>query len=352
MLIDWLTLRYPLDDSLGVNLHQRLRDYMGVTVNIDSNGVEKWRKHSLDIDTLRSDCAGLFWSITGDGKQYFLNVGASPASIEFDGLNVFGSPDVEHCAKVLLNHVSVGLGAILPHWRKWQCRRLDITANYDMGSPAQVKQALRLLLATDAPRRRTNSDRKGGDSVYWNPSSDLKSGKAYHKGAHLRFLKKKGGFDCVTDEQLDLADNLLRLELKLGSRWFRRLRDAGHEWQDITLQVLKHQHHSFFKTLVGDSVIEVNDMGTLLVELQKVCPTPARALAVHKTFALIKTLGYTQTQHSIPRATFFKHCVFLRAAGLSSADLCAGKVLELRMKTLLISEPVTSWEHLRARKAA
>ena len=101
MLIDWLTLRIPLDDNLGVNLHQRLRDYMGVTVNIDSNGVEKWRKHSLDIDTLRSDCAGLFWSITGDGVQYYLNVGASPASIEFNGLNVFGSVDVEHCAKIM-----------------------------------------------------------------------------------------------------------------------------------------------------------------------------------------------------------------------------------------------------------
>ena len=351
MLIDWLTLRIPLDDNLGVNLHQRLRDYMGVTVNIDSNGVEKWRKHSLDIDTLRSDCAGLFWSITGDGVQYYLNVGASPASIEFNGLNVFGSVDVEHCAKVLLNHVSVGLGAILPHWRKWQCRRLDITANYDMGSPAQVKQALRLLLATDAPRRRTNSDRKGGDSVYWNPSSDLKAGKAYHKGAHLRYLKKKGDFE-VMDEQLELADNLLRLELKLGSRWFRRLRDAGHKWQDITLQVLTHQHHSFFKTLVGDSAIEVNDMGTLLAELEKVCPTPARALAVHKTFALIKTLGYTQTKHSTPVRTFTDHCHFLRAAGLSSADLCAGKVLELRMKTLLISEPVLSWDDLRRRKAA
>ncbi len=352
MLIDWLTLRIPLDDNLGVNLHQKLRDCMGVLVNIDSNGVEKWRKHSLDIDTLRSDCAGLFWSITGDGKEYYLNVGASPASIEFDGLNVFGSVDVEHCAKVLLNHVSVGLGAILPNWRKWQCRRLDITANYDLGSSAQVKQALRLLLATDAPRRRTNSDRTGGDSVYWNPSSDLKAGKAYHKGAHLRYLKKKGDFDVVTDEQLELADRLLRLELKLGSRWFRRLRDAGHEWQDIKLQVLKHQHHSFFKTLVGDSAIEVNDMGTLLAELEKACPSPAQALAVHKTFALIKTLGYTQTMHSTPRATFFKHCAFLRAAGLSSADLCAGKVLELRMKTLLISEPVLSWDDLRNRKAA
>lgn len=351
MLIDWLTLRIPLTPELGENLYARLRACMGITVNMDCHGVEKWRKQTLDIDTLRSDCAGLFWSITGDGVQYYLNVGASPASIENDGLNVFGSVDVEHCAKVLLNHVSVGLGAILPHWRAWQCRRLDITANYDMGSPAQVKQALRLLLGTDAPRRRTNSDRKGGDSVYWNPSSDLKAGKAYHKGAHLRFLKKKGDFD-VSEDLLTLADNLLRLELKLGARWFRRLAEAGHDWQDLTLKVLQYQHHSFFKQLIGDSAIEVNDMGTLLEELNKVCPTPARALAVHKTFALIKTLGYTQVKESTPKATFHKHCAFLRAAGLSSADLCAGKVLQFRMRTLLISEPVTCWDDIRNRKAA
>lgn len=347
MLIDWLTLRIPLTPSLGENLLKRIMDCVGITVNIDAYGVEKWRKHSLDIDALRSDEVGLFWTITADGESTrYLSIGASPSSLENAGVNVFGSADIEHCAQVLITHAAKALDAILPNWSKWQCRRMDITANYDMGSPAQVKQALRLLLGTDAPRRRTNSDKRGGDSVYWNPSSDLKAGKAYHKGAHLRMQNRKGNIVCG-DDFLTLADNLLRLELKLGARWFRRLHDAGHNWQDLKYSALEFNHREFFSKLIGDSNIEVNDMGTLLTELLKVCPTEGRAKAAHTCFALLKVYGFTQTREQMGRSTFDRHCKFLRAAGLSSADLCAGRVLELRKRSLVLAEPVMSWDEIR-----
>lgn len=346
MLIDWLTLRIPLTPALGENLLQRIMNCMGITVNVDCYGVEKWRKHSLDIDALRSDETGLFWTITADGESTrFLSIGASPSSLENAGINVFGSADIEHCAQVLIKHAASALNAILPHWSKWQCRRMDITANYDMGSPAQVKQALRLLLGTDAPRRRTNSDRRGGDSVYWNPSSDLKAAKAYHKGAHLRMQQRKGNIQCQ-DDLLTLADNLLRLELKLGARWFRRLYEAGHNWQELKYSALEFNHREFFSKLIGDSNIEVNDMGTLLVELLKVCPTEGRAKAAHTCFAQMKIFGYAQVKATMPKSTFDKHCCFLRLAGLSSADLCAGKVLELRKRSLVLADPVMSWDEI------
>lgn len=347
MLIDWLTLRFPLTPALGENVLKRVLDSLGTVVCVSAYGVEKWRKHALDLEELRSDELGLFWTITADGESArYLSIGASPASLENAGVNVFGSTDIEHCSKVLIKAASAALDAILPDWKQWQCRRLDITANYDMGSPAQVKQALRILLGTDAPRRRTNSDRRGGDSVYWNPSSDLKAGKAYHKGAHLRFQQRKGNVDC-SDDLLMLADNLLRMELKLGARWFRRLHEAGRDWQKLTHANLIYNHHEFFSKLIGGSDIGVNDMGTLLVELEKVSPTKGYALAAHRTFALIKTIGYTQTKDSIPRATFSRHCQYLRAAGLSSADLCAGKVLELRKRSLVLEQPVLSWDELK-----
>ena len=344
MLIDWLTLRFPLTNDLGQNVLNRVLDCMGLVVSVGADGVEKWRKHALDIDKLRSDSEGLFWSITADSDSVrYLTIGASPSSIEHDGVNVFGSMDIEHCSKVLIRFASIALGSVLPDWSRWQCRRLDVTANYDMGSSAQVKQALRLLLSTDAPRRRTNSDKRGGDTVYWNPSSDLQAGKAYHKGAHLRFMQSKGRF-LLSDSTLQLADNLLRLELKLGSRWFRRL---VKDWRELTAPELCKVHQDFFSKLIGSNDVEVNDMGTLLNELEKVCPTKGRALAAHRTFALIKTVGYSQTKDSMPKATFMRHCAYLRDAGLSSADLCAGKVLELRKRSLVLESPVLSWDDIR-----
>src|SRR3989338_2627873 len=87
---------------------------------------------------------------------------------------------------------------------------------------------------TGAPRRKTASDNSGGDSVYWNCKSDLRSGKAYHKGAHLRYQMKKGNIVC-TQEQIEMGDRLIRLKLKLGARWFRRLET---DWRDLTAENL------------------------------------------------------------------------------------------------------------------
>lgn len=351
MLIDWLTIRILLTTDLGQNLYDRILKCLGLTVCVDSDGNEKWRKHALDIDKLRSDAQGLYWSITADGQsQRYLTIGASPSSIENEGLNVFGSTDIEHCSNVLIRHAGKALKAILPSWECWQCRRLDITANYDMGNAAQVKQALRLLLGTDAPRRRTNSDRKGGDTVYWNPSSDLQAGKAYHKGTQLRMLVRRNDL-CLDDETLDLSDNLLRLELKLGARWFRRY-EADQDWHTLTAYELTEIHHKFFFSLIGGGDVEVYDMGTLLKKLEIVCPSKSRALAVHRTWALIKTIGYSQTKESMPKSTWHLHCGYLRSAGISSAQLCAGSenlaiVIPFRKQALVLRDPVLSWSEIK-----
>lgn len=208
MLIDWLTLRFPLSGSLGYELNSRIMSAMGHMTKVSPHGVIEWTKPVPDWDAIRSDSSGLFWSITGDADSvYYLTIGASPSSLINDGLNVFGSLCVEDASMTLISFACRALGSILPDWRSWQCRRMDITANYDMGNSAQVKQALSLLLRTDAPRRKSNSDSKGGDTVYWNPVSDLRSAKAYHKGAHLRYQAKRGNV-CIDHELHELADRL------------------------------------------------------------------------------------------------------------------------------------------------
>lgn len=343
MLIDWLTLRHPLNDTIGTYVHEKVKDCIGKTFCTRPDGSIRWVKNDLDIEKLRSDSQGLFWSITNDGdSQQYLTIGASPSSLEFGGVNVFGSLDIEYGAQVLLSHARKALSAILPSFEHWQCRRVDVTCNYDLGNIAQVKQGLNLLLRTDAPRRRTNSDTKGGDTVYWNKTSDLRAGKAYHKGAHLRKQVRRGECECP-EELLDKADNLLRLELKLGARWFRRLEKVWHKLTDADLL---NEHQSFFGALIGQG-IEVKDMGTLLRELEKVCPTPGSALAAHKTFALIKSVGYTQTKQSTPKATFMRHCAFLRACGISSAELCAGEIIPFKVRKMVIAEPVRWWDEIR-----
>ncbi len=344
MMIDWLTLRYPLTPELGSVLYSRIKAAMGQVIKITVDGVIDWQKAVIDWDAVRSDSQGLFWSVTADSDSlYYLTIGGSPSSILNEGVNVFGDLDLKAGSSLLILTASNALDAILPDWSHWQCRRMDVTANYDLGSAAQVKQALRLLLNTDAPRRRSNSDKKGGDSVYWNMASDLRKGKAYHKGAHLRYQARKGNIVLSDDLHL-LADRLLRLELTLGARWFRRLSTA---WQDLTPEFLKAEFMNFFSSLIGCGNVEVSDMENLLIELEKVCPSPGAALAAHRTWALIRTIGFTLTKESMPVSTFTRHKRYLLDAGLSAADLGAGQVLQFRMRSLVIGQPVCSWHELR-----
>jgi len=336
-----MTLRYPLA-RLPDAIRDRIRGALGSIIMFDPDGVSKWEKPILDFEALRSDTPGLCWTVTGnaDGEQ-MLTIGASPAFLAH-GNNVFGSSCPRESATVLVRFAQRCLNAILPAPYAWECRRIDVTENYALGSLREVKQFLRQLMTADAGRAKAASG--GGDSVYWNKGSDLRKGKAYAKGPQLRNLLNQRKLE-ISDDCLDLADRLARLELTLGSRWFRRLQEEGRNWWDLTPEELQAQHEQYFGRFVGKQ--EVTDMGSLLEELEKVAPTKGRALAAHRTWAMIKAIGYELARESMPRATWYLHTKYLRAAGLSDADIGAGNVLPFRRREICIANPVRSWAELR-----
>lgn len=350
-MIDWMTLRYPLA-QLPPAICERIRSALGLMIMFGPDGVSRWEKPILDFDALRSDTPGLCWTVTGnaDGEQ-MLTIGASPAFLAY-GNNVFGPSCVRQCAGVLVRFASKCLASILPAPQDWECRRIDVTENYALGSVREVKQFLRQLMTADAGRAKAASG--GGDSVYWNKGSDLRKGKAYAKGPQLRHLVKQEKVQ-ISDDLVELADRLARLELTLGSRWFRRLAEDGRDWWDLTAEELATQHENYFGRFIGKQ--EVTDMGMLLEELEKVTVTKqgaqvtvtkSQALAAHRTWALIKAIGYELARDSIPRTTWFRHIAMLRSAGLSDADIGAGNVLPFRRREICIAQPVRSWAELRA----
>ena len=255
-LIDWLTLRLPLEKIQDEALSRRVRECLNTLHCADSDGCLVWSKQILDVDALRSDSSGLFWQLQSDGKRQYLVIGGSPASIQW-GVNVFGELEIQHCASVLIREASRELASVLPPFDRWQCRRVDITGNYALPDAASVKQALRQLSISEGGRRKASNDHRGGDSVYWNPSSDLTKGKAYHKGPQLRRLVRMGKLE-LAPSLLDLADRLLRFEHTRGARWFRRLQEAGKCWYDLTCQELIGFFTDFFGRLVDG--VEVKDM--------------------------------------------------------------------------------------------
>lgn len=345
-LIDWLTLRVPLNDSLGAALVERIRACLNSVQCVSAAGEVLWRKQALDIDALRSDTPGLCWMLQGDGKDEYLTVGASPASLQH-GLNVFGSCDIEACARILIQHAGKALHAVLPGPSSWQCRRIDITGNFGLPDSSSVKQALRQLCLADGGRRKATNHGRGGDSVYWNPSSDLAKGKAYHKGPQLAFLRRQGVID-VSDDLITLSDRLLRLEHTRGARWFRRLAQSGRSWLSLTVADLEGLFVEFFGRVVDG--VEVRDMERnellRLIETAN-ATTPGRALAAYHQYVSIRTYGFEVMKQSTPARTWYRNLKMLRGAGISDADLQQGNVIQFRPVRVVLAQPVTCWDDLR-----
>jgi II/X family phage/plasmid replication protein len=346
LLIDWMTLRIPLSDGLGSVLLSRIRECVNTITCVDSNGELIWTKAALDIDALRSDTVGLCWMVQSDGVAQYLSIGASPASLEH-GVNVFGSCDVQHCAGVIILHAQKALKAILPGIKFWQCRRIDITGNYVLPDAGSVKQALRQLSISDGGRRRATNKAKGGDSVYWNPTSDLVKGKAYHKGPHLVLLRRKGRIEC-SDEMIEMANRLLRLEHTLGARWFRRLGDCGKKWFDLTSSYLESLYMEFFEKVIGG--VEVVDMDRdELVERIKSANgiSEGRALAAFTTYRNIRQDGFEIVKSYMASRTWYLHLKYLRGAGISDSDLQMGNVVQFKPVRIILAKPVSSWDEIR-----
>lgn len=345
-LIDWLTLRLPLEKIQDQALQARVRECINTLHCTDTDGCLVWEKQVLNVDALRSDTIGLFWQLQSDGKRQYLVIGGSPASIEH-GVNVFGELDIQYCAGVLIKAAGKELLSILPRVEHWQCRRIDITGNYALPDAASVKQALRQLSISEGGRRKASTDHRGGDSVYWNPSSDLTKGKAYHKGPQLRRLVRLGKLD-LEDSLLALADRLLRFEHTRGARWFRRLSEQGVCWFDLTCQQLVGFFMEFFGRLVdGVEVVDMKRHELVEAIRQANQCTESQAEAAFATYRNIRADGFDVAKGFISRATWYRHLRMLRNAGISDAELVSGNVVQFRPVRVVLAQAVGSWEELR-----
>jgi II/X family phage/plasmid replication protein len=340
MLIDWLTLRTPISDIQEADLLALMPYLATLEVKNALTGEILKSKLVIDIDSVRSDFSGMVWSISSNGSTKYLNIGASPASLEH-GSNLFGSFDYQYCKQILLNHARKVLKGVMLFNDGWHCRRLDATQNYFLQTNYQVKDALHILRSSDGVRQKATV--QAGDSVYWGYTSKYRSGKAYDKWAQAielnRKAEKAGKPAIYTLEQLEIMRSILRLELKLGRQFF----DEHADESILTHEFLQREHEEFFNKFIGNA--EVTDMDSLYKSLQQTAPSSGRARAAYDTYLRVKQLGYEFTRESMSRSTFMLHKKYLLAAGLSESDLKSSNIIELRKRKINL-EPVYSWSHL------
>ncbi len=329
-VIDWLTLRCDRRYIRPADW-DRLAGRQGLLLKLDADGVMQWQMPTRE--SVRSDSHQLQIHASGDTLQ----ICGSPARVVSPN-NVFGTGSPVVAWAQMLDFVDRVCNVGMPRSvGLWKCSRIDVTLNYDLGSPAEVRQALQYLRHAEGGRYQV---RTMSESVYWGVGSRTKGAKAYHKGPHAAYQDKKQQAE-FSPEQLVACDRLLRLELALRGEFWRHARKAWHQW---TEGALEREHQNFFGRWIGS--MEVCEMDKMLDGLEEISPSRGQALAAYRTWSLIRAIGRREAEASMPKATWYRHLKLLRGVGLSDADLAEGNVIPFRRRVIELGAPVRSWGDL------
>lgn len=340
-MLDWMTLR--LDASLlPENIRQVLKENTARILKIDKDGNLEWESAARE-------------SISSDSHQITIKFGStleimgSPARV-IRGNNVFGSLSIRRCFKDMVLFVQRHFGIMFPlKIEQWKCTRIDITRNYAMGDYQSVLQAIDALKMVNVGRQKaTHYD----TTIMWGKGSSLHNGKAYAKGPDLkRNVNKKKAF--CTEEELEKAYQLLRLEYSLRRHMIERYFDTGLKWYDYSEAFLIELHDRYFSQFISE--IEVVDMDNVLELLLKnvgdgknQVPTERQAHNAYDCYMRCKTMG-KQVAKGTYRSTrtWFHHLKNLKNSGIYEVDLQPNNVVPLKRRQIVLSEPVSCWDDIK-----
>ena len=338
MLIDYLTLAIsPM--VLSREMYEALYSQQDTVLCMSPDGEVKWSKPTHQI--MRSDTHQITFRL-----DQTLDIMGSPA--HFMGVghdNVFGSMDIRECFHAMVSFVANRIGCELPlDPRLWKVRRVDVTGNFYLNTLTDVKQALSDLRHSEGGRYQVKT---AAETVYWSQGSRLRSGKAYAKGPHMEKMVKKKQFLEISQKQLDMLQGLLRIELQLGSQFWRKKKKQHQHWYTFTSKRFKAIFDEYFQPLIGQ--VEVSEMSDILDKLYEVAPTPRRAEAALNTWLRIKEYGLEKTRGKISRSKWYQDKKLLNQAGLGWSDFQQRRIVPFRRKTIILGDPVTSWDDLEHR---
>ncbi len=339
-MIDWLTLW--LDASL-----------------LDRDSMQRVLQNADRVQRINGLTGEVRWEtsvrehISSDDHNVTVNFGSrlqiqgSPARV-VSPHNVFGSLDIQECAKNMIDFVAKHHSIFIPkNLKLWSCSRIDVTQNYDMGSLSQGQQAIDYLKPLKCGRQKTSTY---DTSVIWGKGSSLHKGKAYLKGPQLRELVSKNNAR-VSEIELAKADRLLRLEYSMCRGLIHRLKESGRNWYDLNPEMLLFYHSDYFSKFI--STVEVVDMCNVLDMLlanvgdgENQIPSEGRARSAYDCYTRIRMTGYHTAKQTYGRSAWYTHVKNLGTIGLVAADLQPINVVPLRRRQIVLDQPVSSWDDI------
>jgi II/X family phage/plasmid replication protein len=326
-VIDWLTLRAPIDVPVNA----------GMVCSFTADGVVEWHapkrlqlegSHSATIQVRR---------FPFDDS---LEISGNPAKF-LQGHNLFGSDDLPGLSRAFVLAVCARLGHRLTPSELQAIdaglltlTRIDCTQSWDFDSLPRALNVIRSLASQGyfAYRGRGSMTREG--TVYWNQRSRRLAGKAYAKGHELQAHKLP--FDLAERDRLsDFAQGLVRFEFTLRSMYLKRKNlHVCQNWP--TLGVTPESIHA---ELMADLSVTANEIpGDDLEQL------PAKLRLVYGAWKEGKDV-----RRYCSRATFYRYRKQLLPFGIDLAALQPSKEEPasnvVPMRVTLVGKPVSvpSW---------
>ena len=344
MLIDWVTAKLP-ERHLSDETLNALRGFGARVMKVGGDGNIEWECSAWE--SIRSDSHQVAFQV-GAGE---IRIQGSPARIMGDGCTVFGSGaaaalDLPGCVHRMAAFVrqTIGSDVNVPP-RFWQVTRVDVTENLVLDSLEQVREALKVLSGVEQGRLKVSQ--KAGDTVYWQHRSRYKSGKAYAKGPHLRYLLKRKTYTGRTysEGELQKAEKLLRLELSLKRDYWRKQCEV--EWWEMKPNELRAEWKNYFGDMLEGDEIQTDD---LRERLRAIADTEGQASSAYGTWLLIEGQGWERAKNATSKSTWYRNIKLLHKAGLNQVALSTGKVVLFKRKSrpVMELESVDNWGQLMA----
>lgn len=338
-MIDWVTARRALD-TFSNDEQAALRSFGDRILRVTPSGEVVYEIAAWD--SIRSDSHQVVVRVGGSDVW----VQGSPARCCGDGDTVFGSgpsASMDLCGS-LQRMVAVGgvgvKGLGFGHAGLWSVSRVDVTQSICLPDSHSVLAALDSIRGSQGGRFRVSAT--SGSTVYHGGKSRLRRGKAYAKGQHIRYMQRSRNYDgrVYNEQEMCMADRLLRLEVSLGAQWWRRMLSEGVNWWDVSPGLLIEAWRTFYEPILGSGGV----MGMSVVDrISGVDCTDGARRAALGAWALISSVGWEDAQRCYPRSSWYRHVRILRAAGLGGVDFGTPVVVE----SILQYPVVASWESLK-----
>jgi hypothetical protein len=300
----------------------------------------------------------------------------------YQGHNVSGSDDLLQAAEFLVSHV---FGRVLrlksfPPAADWLVRRVDVTYQFDFGSPAALSVWMDSAAGVQRGIRRATTDVSdplaidgygAARTLYRGKRSRYRTGKVYCKGSDLMVhppRSLRGNSDAIkalsdgflsvarfesVNRALWLSDHAVQLGL-LPARFadypagifhdnarlffaqsnISGLVSSGKE--PICYFPVSYLHDKLSLRDLWQSEFShyfqrenaMNDL-SLLESLYELAPSPRTAQAVFDFLCRVRVAGFAQARQLTPRSSFYVIRRLLNAAGVSDSMMQDGQALSL-----------------------